>query len=180
MPVGQRYPILPLPHIPEQTEMIPAGVLTIGVGHRVLDEATARAYLDEVGYRRVGDDGTERHYEGRDAGVCIHVFGPPTGDHGGDLVEYVRFDCFDDEPHYHYVYNAERAQDRVFLDATLEGDPMAWALERLRTRMPDVLRKVGAPDLAERVDPAAMDAVIPAVVAAVERASQRAAALGTA
>jgi N,N-dimethylformamidase len=46
MPVGQRYPILPLPHVPEQTEMIAAGVLTIGVGHRVLDEATARAYND--------------------------------------------------------------------------------------------------------------------------------------
>jgi hypothetical protein len=193
MPVGQRYPILPLPHIPEQTEMIPAGILTIGVGHRVLDEATARAYLDEVGYRRVDDDGTERHYEGRDAGVCIHVFGPPpsnpgprssAGAHDGDdpseLVEYVRFDCFDDEPHYHYVYNSERAQDRVFLDPTLEGDPMAWALERLRTRMPEVLRKVGAPDIADRVDPAAMDAVIPAVVAAVERAAQRAAGLATA
>jgi hypothetical protein len=198
MPVGQRYPILPLPHIPEQTEMIPAGVLTIGVGHRVLDEDTARAYLDEVGYRRVDADGTERRYEGRDAGVCIHVFGPPPNPVSGqlpgaprsaaagadgssaDLVEYVRFDCFDDEPHYHYVYNAERAQDRVFLDPTLEGDPMAWALERLRTRMPEVLRKVGAPDVAERVDPAAMDAAIPAVVAAVDRATQRAAGLPTA
>jgi hypothetical protein len=177
MPVGQRYPILPLPHIPEQTEMIPAGVLVIGGGHRVLDEATAKAYLDEVGYQRVGDDGGERRYEGVDGGVCIHVFGPPEGaDPAADtgLVEYVRFDCFDDEPHYHYVYNAERAQDRVFLDPTLEGDPMAWALERLRTRMPDVLRKVGAPGLAERVDPAAMAAVIPAVVAAVERAAERA------
>src|SRR5690349_6561048 len=153
MPVGQRYPILPIPHLPEHTEMIPAGVLVIGVGHRVLDEATAKAYLDEVGYRRVGDDGGERRYEGVDGGGCIHVFGPPelgVGDGwapatDGGLVEYVRFDCFDDEPHYHYVDNAARAQDRVFLDPTLEGDPMAWALERLRTRMPDVLRKVGAP-----------------------------------
>jgi hypothetical protein len=178
MPVGQRYPILPLPHIAEQTEMIPAGVLTIGVGYRVLDEATAKAYLDEVGYERVGGDGVERRYEGRDAGVCLHVFGPPSATStgatapAGDLVEYVRFDCFDDEPHYHYVYNAERAQDRVFLDPTLEGDPMAWALERLRNRMPDVLRKVGAPDVAEQVDPAAIEAAIPAVVAAVERAAR--------
>jgi hypothetical protein len=174
MPVGQRYPILPIPHIPEQTELIPAGVLVIGVGHRVLDEATATAYLDEVGYRRTGDDGTERRYEGVDGGVCLHVFGPRSGtdlDAADDLVEYVRFDCFDAEPHYHYVYNAERAQDRVFLDPTLEGDPMAWALERLRTRMPDVLRKVGAADVAERVDPAAVEAAIPAVVAAVERAA---------
>jgi hypothetical protein len=69
------------------------------------------------------------------------------------------------------VYNAERAQERVFLDATLEGDPMAWSLERLRTRMPAVLRKVGAADVAERVDPAAIEAAVPAVVAAVERAA---------
>ncbi len=185
MPVGQRYPILPIPHLPEHTEMIPAGVLVIGVGHRVLDEATAKAYLDEVGYRRTGDGGEERRYEGVDGGVCLHVFGPRSGTdldaatdldgadvEAADLVEYVRFDCFDDEPHYHYVYNAERAQDRVFLDPTLEGEPMAWALERLRTRMPDVLRKVGAPDVAERVDPAAIEAAIPAVVAAVARAAE--------
>jgi hypothetical protein len=183
--VGQRYPILPIPHIPEQTEMIPAGVLTIGVGYRVLDETIAKAYLDRVGYQRVDGDGHERRYEGADGGVCIHVFGPPPGrepdDTSGDgeLVEYVRFDCFDDEPHYHYVYNAERAQDRVFLDPTLEGDPMEWALERLRTRLPDVLRKVGAPELAARVDPATMTAVIPAVVEAIERASALAGPLRT-
>src|SRR5262245_45172922 len=57
MTVGQRYPILPIPWIPEHTEMIPAGVLTIGVGHRVLDEATAKAYLDEVGFVRERDGG---------------------------------------------------------------------------------------------------------------------------
>ena len=170
MTVGQRYPILPIPWIPEHTEMIPAGVLTIGVGHRVLDEATAKAYLDEVGYVRADKDddgGGERTYEGRDGGVCIHVLGPGRD---GELVEYLRLDCFDDEPHYHYVYNDERAQDRVFLDPTLEGDPMEWALDRVRTRMREVLVKVGAPELAARVDPAAIDAALPEVRRAIERA----------
>ena len=168
MTVGQRYPILPIPWIPEHTEMIPAGVLTIGVGHRVLDEATAKAYLDEVGYvRERSDDGAERTYMGRDAGVCIHVLGP---DREGELVEYLRLDCFDDEPHYHYVYNDERAQDRVFMDPTLEGDPMEWALERLRTRMPEVLVKVGAPELAAQVDQTAIEAAMPEVRRAIDRA----------
>ena len=167
MPVGQRYPILPIPWIPEHTEMIPAGVLTIGVGHRVLDEATAKAYLDEVGYVRANDDGSKRQYEGRDAGVCIHVLGPGRD---GALVEYLRLDCFDDEPHYHYVYNDERAQDRVFLDSTLEGDPMEWALDRVQHRMPEVLVKVGAPELAAQVDQAAIDAAMPEVRRAIERA----------
>ena len=167
MPVGQRYPILPIPWIPEHTELIPVGVLTVGVGHRVLDEATAKAYLDEVGFVRANDDGSERTYEGRDAGVCIHVLGPGRD---GALVEYLRLDCFDDEPHYHYVYNDERAQDRVFLDPTLEGDPMEWALDRLRTRMPEVLEKVGAPELAAQVDLAAIEAAMPEIRRAIERA----------
>lgn len=169
MPVGERYPILPIPWVPEHTEMVPAGVLTIGVGHRVLDEATAKAYLDEVGYVRADADDHhgERTYHGRDAGVCIHVLGPGRD---GELVEYLRLDCFDDEPHYHYVYNDERAQDRVFLDPTLDGDPMEWALDRLRTRMPEVLTKVGAPELAAQVDPNAIEAALPEVRAAVARA----------
>jgi hypothetical protein len=168
MSVGQRYPILPIPWIAEHTEMIPAGVLTIGVGHRVLDEATAKAYLDEVGFQREhDDDGGERTYMGRDAGVCIHVLGPGRD---GELVEYLRLDCFDDEPHYHYVYNDERAQDRVFLDPTLEGDPMEWALDRVRTRMPEVLVKVGAPELAAQVDQDAIEAAMPEVRRAIDRA----------
>lgn len=170
MAVGQRYPILPIPWIPEHTELVDAGVLTIGVGYRVLDEATAKAYLDEVGYHRSDGGGAERTYEGRDGGVSIHVLGPGRD---GALVEFLRFDCFDAEPHYHYVYNDDRAQDRVFLDPTLDGDPLEWALERLRTRMPDVLRKVGAHELAARVDPGAIEAAIPEVRRAVARAQAR-------
>jgi hypothetical protein len=44
--------------------------------------------------------------------------------------------------------------------------------------MPEVLRKVGAPDLADQVDPAALDAALPEVRRAVERA--QASAHGTA
>lgn len=115
MPVGERYPILPIPWVPEDAELIPAGVVTIGVGHRVLDEATAKAYLDDVGFVRADDQGAERTY-------------------------------------------------------TLDGDPMEWALERLRTRMPEVLAKVGAPDLAAQVDLAAIEAALPEVLDAIARA----------
>jgi len=123
------------------------------------------AFLADAPVR--GDDGGERTYMGRDAGVCIHVLGPGRD---GELVEYLRLDCFDDEPHYHYVYNDERAQDRVFLDPTLEGDPMEWALDRVRTRMPEVLVKVGAPELAAQVDQDAIEAAMPEVRRAIDRA----------
>jgi hypothetical protein len=166
--VGTRYPIPPLPHIPEQTELIEVGPISIGVGYRVLNDQTAGEYLRRVGYNPRPEQG-ERGYgnEGQeDGGVCIHVFGNETG----ELVEYFRFDCFEDEPHYHYVYPDEKAQRRVFLDPVLEGDPQEWALERLRTRLPEILRCVGAEDLARRVDLAAVAAALPRVRAAIERA----------
>jgi hypothetical protein len=166
--VGTRYPILPLPHIPERTERIELGAIAIGIGHRVLDDATAAEYLRSVGYNPRPEDG-ERGYGNQgmeDGGVSIHVFGK----RGGDWVEYFRFDCFEDEPHYHYVYPEEKAQRRVFLDPILEGDPLEWALERLRTRLPEILRSVGAAELAGRVDGAALEAALPRIRAAIGRA----------
>jgi hypothetical protein len=171
MSVGQRYPILPIPWIAEHTEMIPAGVLTIGVGHRVLDEATAKAYLDEVGFQREhDDDGGERTYMGRDAGVCIHVLGPGRD---GELVEYLRLDCFDDEPHYHY--NHRVGADGAVVNNVVDFDPVAqgpmlpWAIGCLRTRLPEMLEHAGAPDVAARLDPAV---VRPAIDAVAARASE--------
>jgi hypothetical protein len=157
-----------LPHIPEQTEIIELGAIAIGIGYRVLDDATAGEYLRQVGYNPRPEQG-EAGYGNQgmeDGGVSIHVFGR----RGSEWTEYFRFDCFEDEPHYHYVYPDEKAQRRVFLDPVLEGDPLEWALERLRTRLPDILRSVGADELARRVDPAAIEAALPRVRAAIQRA----------
>ena len=166
---GTRYPILPLPHIPELIEI---GPITVGIGYRLLNDETAGEYLREVRYNprpEEGDDGY-RNAGTDDAGVCIHVFGNETG----DLLEYFRFDCFEAEPHYHYVYQDEQAQRRVFLDPVLEGDPKGWALDRLRTRLPEILRSVGATDLAERVDVRQVAEAIPQIEAAIERARSHA------
>jgi len=166
--VGTRYPILPLPHIPAQTEMIEVGPIAIGIGYRVLDDRTAGEYLRSVGYNPRPEEG-ERGYGNQgmeDGGVSIHVFGRGAG----PLVEYFRFDCFESEPHYHYVYPGEKAQRRVFLDPVLEGDPLEWALERLRTRLPAILRSVGAAELAERIDGPALEAALPRVRDAIRRA----------
>ncbi len=61
-----------------------------------------------------------------------------------------------------------------FLDPVLESDAQSWALERLRTRLPQILESVGQTELAQRIDPAAMSAALPRVEAAIQRA-QRAA-----
>jgi hypothetical protein len=173
--VGTRYPIPPLPPIPEQTEMIELGPIAIGVGYRVLNDAIAAEYLREVGFNPRPEAG-EAGYgnEGmEDGGVSIHVFGR----RAGAWAEYFRFDCFEDEPHYHYAYPDEKAQRRVFLDPILEGDPQEWALQRLCTRLPEILREGGAPELARRVDPAQIEAALPRIRAAIARAERLRASL---
>jgi hypothetical protein len=168
--VGERYPILPLPHIPEHTELIEVGPITIGVGCRVLNDETAAEYLRSVGYNPRPEEGDAGYGNmgAEDGGVSIHVF----GNESGELLEHFRFDCFDDEPHYHYVYQGEKAQRRVFLDPVVEGDAGRWALERLRTRLPQILESVGQTELARRVDLTAMLAALPQIEAAIERAQR--------
>ncbi len=170
--VGTRYPILPLPHIPEETELIEAGAITIGVGCRILNAEIAGEYLRSVGYNPQPESG-ESGYGNQvheDGGICVHVFAREEE----QLIEYFRFDCFEDEPHYHYVFNREGAQLRVFLDTVVEGDAQEWMFERLRHRLPQILEMVGAPELAGRVDLAEIESALPKVMAAIERAAARA------
>ena len=82
-----------------------------------------------------------RHLQG-DQGICIHVF----GEVNGREEEVLRFDCFQRAPHYHYAWSTN--DQYVTLDTTADGDPFRWTLERLRTRLPAMLIRAGAPDLA--------------------------------
>ena len=81
----------------------------------------------------------------------------------GERLERLRFDCFDEDPHYHYVDWQGQANDIVQIDAVADGDPLTWALDRIRTRLPQMLARAGAGDVARRVDPSALEAVLPRV-----------------
>jgi hypothetical protein len=81
-----------------------------------------------------------------DQGVCIHVMGSVSG----EMKELLRFDCFDQEPHYHYAPLDKN--ERIFLDKTTAGNPLGWALKQLRTRLPDMLERAGYSDVASRLD----------------------------
>jgi hypothetical protein len=84
--------------------------------------------------------------------VSIHVWGSDDGH------EYLRFDVFADEPHYHYVHNTGASGDVVNnvvdFDAVASGDMLPWALGCLRTRLPEMLRAAGGAAVAAAVDPA--------------------------
>lgn len=87
-------------------------------------------------YRSAGDD----------RGVTIHVMGSPAG----ELTELLRFDCFEHVPHYHYAPLGRN--ERLNLDKVSAGDPLEWALGRLRTRLPEMLDYAGFGEVAGRLE----------------------------
>jgi hypothetical protein len=49
----------------------------------------------------------------------------------------------------------------LHLDPVAEGDPLVWALARIRTRLPEMLAQAGAAELAARLEPQSLEALLP-------------------
>jgi hypothetical protein len=81
-----------------------------------------------------------------DQGLNIQVM----SDIDGREVEILRFDCFDQNPHYHY--GPEKKNERINLDKTTGGNPVGWTITQLRTRLPDMIRRSGYEDIANELD----------------------------
>ncbi len=156
-----RYDLMPIPPVESRTTWFDAGAVRIGVEYRLLNDAIAAAAATEGAS---GPDSSQGlHFD--DRGVALHVCAAD-----GEQHEHLRFDCFEEDPHYHYVSWKEKTNEMLHLDPIADGDPLAWALERLRTRLPQMLERAGAPELAARVDPRAVEAVLPRVADAAYRA----------
>ena len=156
------YDVLPIPPVEAHTRWFDAGVLRIGVEYRLLDDAIAAAHM-----RVVDSDGKYAQAQGiQDCGVSLHV----CGQQDGEWREFLRFDCFDEDPHYHYISPRDRMNDMVHLEPVANGDSLAWALERIRTRLPQMLARARAEDVARRVDPSAVEAALSRVAEAAYRA----------
>ena len=152
------YRTLPVPPFVENTAMVAAGAITIGVEYRHLDEAVILGFFGPDA-RAKFDDVTPAGMAGvvEEDGLSLHVFGSSDG------LEYLRFDCFDDAPHYHYLDPASSTNVVVDHDAVACGPPVAWALEAIEQRVVDMLRHAGAHDLAALVDVGALRAAMPRV-----------------
>lgn len=133
--------LLPVPHDHDATTYLEAGVLTVGVEYRQFDPAVAAANYTAEQIAEAG--GLEALFS--DEGMSLHVFATD------GLVEYLRFDCFDDEPHYHYIV-PETGNTFVRYDAVSNGPMLPWAAQAIRQRSQEMLRAVGAGDLADAVD----------------------------
>jgi len=157
-----RYELMPIPPVDSQTEYFEAGAVSFGVEYRLLDDAIAAANDLE------GAEGQDGGGSFDDRGVSLHVFGSAA--EGETPLEYLRFDCFDEDPHYHYVSWKQKSNEMIHLDPVADGDPLSWALERIRTRLPQMLERAGAADVAARVDLREVEDVMPKVSEAAWRA----------
>lgn len=159
-----RYDKMPIPPVRAHTEFYSAGTIRIGVEYRVLTPEVAeanRAYLQAA----TGTDDVIVE-ELANSGVSLHVF----GNDGTDEREYLRFDCFAEDPHYHYVNWDALTNEVLHLDPVAQGDPLQWALQAISTRLPHLLRRAGADQVAKTVDPARIEAILPRVAEAAHRA----------
>jgi len=160
---GTVYTVAPIPPDPEHTTWVEAGALRIGVEYRVLDDGELEANyegrdMDEI--RAALQDRTIQ-----DNGVSIHVAGVDDGH------EYLRFDLFEQDPHYHYIEPSGERQTVVQFDRVAMGEMLPWALGQLRHRLPQMLERAGGKDLVPKLDRASLDAGI-ARVEALARSAQ--------
>jgi len=137
--LGRWFGVMPIPPIEAHCIPLPAGPLTFVIEPRQLTDALAGAALRAQG---VAATGGEPPLGLDDFGATLHVHGTDDG------LEHLRFDCFENEPHYHYVRHAEGGNLVCRIDQHAEGDPIAWTLDRLRTRLPEMLEFAGVPELA--------------------------------
>jgi hypothetical protein len=169
---GVVYNMQPQPPVEENTRWFEAGVVTIGVEYRDVNPEnlieTYQGSAEDMAELR------ERSPEGgfADEGVSLHVRGTADGH------EYVRFDVFDAEPHYHYVHKSGDHNNVVPFDAVADGDMLPWAVDRLRNRLGDMITQAGGDaDLVASLDAATLGKVVDEVAAIAEQAqsTQRAA-----
>jgi hypothetical protein len=166
--VGKVYSMPPQPPVADNNRLLPAGAITFGVEYRALDpESLAETYAGNAAHLAQLE---ELSPEGgfTDEGVSIHVCGTDDGH------EYLRFDLLDDEPHYHYISRGATPDDIVNnvvdYDADAMGDMLPWVVERLRSRLPAMLRAAGGEDLVEQLDADLVDRAVDEVHALAERA----------
>ncbi len=148
------YDQMPIPPVEAQTRYFDASPISIGVQYRLLDDAIVAASRIETA---MGNASGPSEFD--DRGVALHIFGSVDG----ERLEYLRFDCFDEDPHYHYICWRDRSNRMIHIDPIAEGDPLDWALERIRTRLPQMLEFAGAPQIAAEVDLERIEKILPRV-----------------
>jgi hypothetical protein len=81
--------------------------------------------------------------------------------------EYLRFDLFGNDPHYHCLTPATPSSEftnrLVPIDAAAVGDLVPWAMRMLRHELAPMLTSAGGGDLAETLDHDAVSSALDVV-----------------
>jgi hypothetical protein len=157
--LGNRHPSHTIIEpVAANTRYFDAGPVRIGVEYRLITSDIVNASLEEA--RREHGAEYVAVTVPEDGGVSVHVVDASTN------AEYLRFDMFDDSPHYHYIHPGEY-QLNIPFDRAAFGDMFTWVRDGLRYRLGDMLVFCGAAAVADRLDPAVIESVLPQVVEAV-------------
>ena len=163
--IGNTYAMPPQPPVAENTRTFEASNLSLGVEYRDLDpDGLFDTYKDNPAHLA---EMLERSPEGgfTDEGVSLHVSDAATGH------EYVRFDVFLDNPHYHYNHGGPEIVNNVIeFDVIAHGDMLPWALDRIRTRLPEMLTEAGGGHLVAALDQGAVNRVVDQIAGIAEQA----------
>ena len=133
---GNRYDQLPIPMVQEHCIPVDAGAVQLVIESRRL----TNAIVEETFHGTVAAD-----VAFDDHGATLHVLGTEDG------LEHLRFDCFEQEPHYHYIDNAGSGNTVVRIDELAVGDPIEFSLTCVEHHLPDMLTNCNVPALADEV-----------------------------
>mgnify|MGYP001176822701 CR=1 FL=1 len=100
---------------------------------------------------------------GGDRGPAVRVF----GDVDGTDTQILRFDCFDNTPHYHYDPTGMDAYHHM--DRAVTPDVVAYSLAQIRDNTKSMVKAAGYADLASTVDGDAVAASIGEIRAVIEK-----------
>jgi hypothetical protein len=92
-----------------------------------------------------------------DRGPSLRVY----GDVEGKPVQLLRFDCFEQDPHFHY--DPDGKNNLLRMDKANVSDPIAWSMDYLRGNVASLVRIAGYGNLASEVDETALTAALPTV-----------------
>ena len=104
-----------------------------------------------------------RLQNGGDGGLAIHVLADLAGTPGRvftEETELLAFDCFRDDPHYHY--GPRNKNHRIFWDKTLIPDPLGWCLDQFKSqKLSAMVERAGYPGVAADLDQDLVDSIMP-------------------
>jgi hypothetical protein len=157
MSVGTEYTIMPIPPVEAVTTWIDVGVLKIGIEPRSVDDDLLAEHFTDLTPEQEEMLAANKPEVLDDGGVSLHVAGSSDG------VERLRFDCFNGDPHYHYIRPEEQRQEIIKFDEVAHGRMLDWALRQLASGLAPMLAHVGQAHLATALDDTALQAALPEV-----------------